>query len=102
TPNVSVGISDVAAIHETEVLDGIDVAGAAVGRGGGVEGIDGVAVVQGQGQRHFAGGAGRDGAGGEAVPLFVGQQHDVDGVAPDHAGSGGVGELRIVVEAQGL
>src|SRR5690606_23206171 len=98
-PEVAVGVGAAAAVHETVVLLGIGVGQSAGGGGAGQDGVDGGAVVMGQGYHHL-GGLLRvgDGAVGEGGELLVRQQHDVDGVREDHAGGGVViAEQRVLL-----
>src|SRR5690606_16842085 len=84
-PNVSVQVGQGAVVHESQILLGIDVGGAAVLRGGVVGQIDDLPAVATESQHHLAGGGGRNRAAGERVPLVVGEQHHIDRIGPDHA-----------------
>ena len=59
-------------------------------------------LSQDSGKHHFARRCGRDGAGREGAPLGVREQHDVDRLAPHHARGRVVGEVRVVLETEGV
>lgn len=100
-PDVAVRIGEVAAVHEAVVLHGVNVRRPAMLRRGFVDGIDGRATLEVQRQRHLAGRLGANRPIGETPPFVVRQQHHENCLAPDHAGSGRIGEVRVILEAEG-
>src|SRR3954465_7524467 len=99
---MAVGIGEVAGVHEVMVLYWIDVGGAAIGGGCAAHRIDRVAAIARQRKHHFARRSWRDGTIRKGAPFGMGEQHEADRFTPHHARSRLIGELRIVLEADGF
>src|SRR3546814_8818696 len=82
-PDMAVGVAQVAAVHEAVILDRIDVGRTAMKGRGRNHRIDGVPVVERQGERDLARCRGLDGAVGEVPPFGMGQDHHEDGFGPE-------------------
>src|SRR5919197_3406618 len=99
---MTVGIREVAVMHKTKILGGIDVCRAAIYRSRLIHRIDGLTAVARQCKHHFAGSSWRNRTVGEASPLGVSKQHDIDRLAPYHARRRIVSEMRVVQKTEGL